>query len=55
MEEIQWEPANAAPQVFHLVIYCGDEFDMLEEDVATVEVKALRANLVAMMYHIEVS
>lgn len=45
---------NAAPQVFRTVVHHGDEFDMLEE-VASAEVKALRADLAVMMRHIEVS
>jgi hypothetical protein len=27
-------PANVAPQVFHTVLYHGDEFNMLEEEAA---------------------
>ena len=46
---------NAAPQVFRMVVRSGDEFNMLEEEVASVEVKALRADLVVMMRCIEVS
>jgi hypothetical protein len=38
-----------------MVLHCDDEFDMLEEEVAGEEVKALRANLLVMMRHIEVS
>ena len=55
VEEIQWEPMNAAPQVFQIVVRCGDEFEMLEEDVDRAEVKALRADLTMMMRCIEVS
>lgn len=47
-------PTNAGPQVFHIVVRHRDKFDMVEEDVASIEVKALRANLVAMIC-IEVS
>jgi hypothetical protein len=55
VEEIERELVNAIPQVFRTVVYHGDELDMLEEEVASVEVKALRANLAVMMHRIKVS
>ena len=54
VEEIAWEPMNVAPQVFRTVVRHGYEFDMLE-DVASTEMKVLRADLAMMMCHIEVS
>ena len=47
-------PTNSSPQVFDTVVRCRDKFDMVEEDVASAEVKALRADLAAMIC-IEVS
>jgi len=47
-------PVNSGPQVFHTVVRRRDKFDMVEEDVASAEVKALRADLAAMIC-IEVS
>jgi hypothetical protein len=38
-----------------MVLHRDDEFDMLEEEVASEEVKALRVDLSVMMRHIEVS
>jgi hypothetical protein len=55
VEEIERELVNAIPQVFRTVVHHGDEFDMLEEEVASAEVKALRADLAATMRRIEVS
>lgn len=58
VKEIDREPADVVPQVFCTVLYHGDEFDMLEEEVASKEVKTLRANLsvmTVMMRRIEVS
>lgn len=40
VEEIQRGVVNDAPQVFRTVVHRGDEFDMLEDDVASVEIKA---------------
>lgn len=38
-----------------MVVRHGYELDMLEEDVASVEMKVLRVDLAMMMCHIEVS
>lgn len=54
IKEIPQEPARP-PQVFCTVIQRGDEFDKLEEEEATTEVKRLRADPSAMMGQIEVS
>ena len=54
VEEIVQDPAQP-PQVLHMVIWGGDEFDMLEEGEASIETKRLRADLSAMIGRIEVS
>lgn len=38
-----------------MVHHCGDEFDVLEDEQTSKEVKVLRADLSAMMGRIEVS
>ena len=54
IEEIVWEP-TPLPELLHMVIQCGEEFEMLEEVEASTETKKLRADLTSMMGHIEVS
>ena len=54
VEEIMREP-TLAPQLLHTVIQRGKEFEMLEEEEASVETKKLRANLTSMIGRIEVS
>ena len=48
VEEIVQEPAQPH-QVLCTVIRCGNEFDMLEEEEASVETKRLRADLSVMV------
>lgn len=48
VEEIVRELAQP-PQVLHMVIRCGDEFNMLKEGEASEETKRLRADLLAMI------
>lgn len=55
VEEIDREPVDAAPQILRIVCHHGDKFDVVEEEEANVEVKALRANLSVMMGRIEAS
>jgi hypothetical protein len=47
--------ATPPPQLVRTAIHHGDEFKMLEEGVADVETRRLRAVLTAMMMRIEVS
>ena len=54
VEEIVREPSQP-PQVLRMVIRHGDEFNMLEEEEASIEMKRLRADLSAMIGRIEVS
>ena len=49
------QPMNVAPRVIRTVCHRGNEFDVLEEEQASGEVKELKADLSAMMGHIEVS
>ena len=54
VKEIVREP-TPPPQVLRTVIQHGKEFEMLEEGEASMETKKLRANLMSMIGHIEVS
>ena len=48
IEEIAWEP-SPPPQLLRTVIQRGEEFEMLEEGEASVEMKMLRTGLEAMI------
>ena len=54
VEEIVREP-TPPPQLLHTVIQHGEEFEMLEKGEASMETKKLRADLMSMIGHIEVS
>ena len=54
IEEIVREP-TPPPQLLRTVVQHGEEFEMLEEGEASVEIKKLRADLTSMMGRIEVS
>lgn len=54
VEEIARAP-TPEPQLVRMVIRRGNQFEVLEEDVADAEIRRLRADLTAMMTRIEVS
>ena len=54
VEEIVWEP-TPPPQLLCTVIQHGEEFEVPKEGEASMETKKLRANLMSIIGHIEVS